>query len=192
MELVRLSCQTSPDCLFCSPVCRLPPIAARCGLGRAGLAQISHTHHRAACGETTSIALSHARAWSLRIGMEFVATAYFWTFYITTFYVLLSVLLAVVLDSYSDVKARWTVSLPGDSSPNMTRPHIKPSHASGAHGMAFTVQLTPCPDAVGSLERAPIRVAPRARPDEARGSVAPPDGALARYVRHTDAQSLYV
>ena len=44
-------------------------------------------------------------------GMEFVATAYFWTFYITAFYLLLSVLLAVVLDSYSDMKSQWTASL---------------------------------------------------------------------------------
>lgn len=44
--------------------------------------------------------------------LEIVATTYFFLFYIVMYYLLLNVMLAVVLDAYSDIKAGWTVGLP--------------------------------------------------------------------------------
>ena len=44
--------------------------------------------------------------------LEALATAFFGLFYVTMYYLLLNVMLAIVLDAYSEIKAGWTVGLP--------------------------------------------------------------------------------
>lgn len=62
-------------------------------------------------GETGWRAFQQAGA-NQGASLEMVATVFFGLFYVTMYYLLLNVMLAIVLDAYSEIKAGWTVGLP--------------------------------------------------------------------------------
>ena len=62
-------------------------------------------------GETEWAELRKAGA-NQGASLEVVATTFFGLFFIVMYYLMLNVLIAIVLDAYSDIKAGWTVGLP--------------------------------------------------------------------------------